>query len=193
MAHVRPALPIALLALVFSACTSPVPAPRQPPGLAAPAVAAPPLAVYFSPNGGATDAIVARLDAARSTVRVLAYSFTSERIADALIAAHRRGVDVQVIVDKSQRRATGSRVHTVATAGVPVFIDSAHAIQHNKVIVVDSATLITGSFNFSQSAETRNAENLLILRDAETAAIYSAEWTRHRGHATAHEAGGENI
>jgi phosphatidylserine/phosphatidylglycerophosphate/cardiolipin synthase-like enzyme len=109
----------------------PSPSPPPPPPPPPPSRSAPQLAsgntVYFSPQGGATDAIVACLDTARSTVRVLAYSFTSERIAAALIAAHRRGEDVQVIVDKSQRRATGSRVHAVSSAGVPVFIDFAHA------------------------------------------------------------------
>jgi phosphatidylserine/phosphatidylglycerophosphate/cardiolipin synthase-like enzyme len=129
--------------------------------------------------------------ATRATIRVLAYAFTSERIADALIAAHRRGVDVQVIVDKSQRHAKGSRVHAVTAAGVPIFVDSAHASQHNKVIIIDTAAIITGSFNFSQSAETRNAENLLIADDAPLARAYADEWTRHREHATAHEAGGE--
>src|ERR1044072_894340 len=64
------------------------------------------LAVYFSPNGGATAAIVQALADARQTVLVQAYSFTSAPIAQALVEAHRRGVQVQVVLDKSNEKAT---------------------------------------------------------------------------------------
>jgi phosphatidylserine/phosphatidylglycerophosphate/cardiolipin synthase-like enzyme len=139
--------------------------------------------VYFSPDGGCTDAIVSALDGAKSTVRVQAYSFTSARIAKALVAAARRGVDVQVILDKSQRGERYSSADFLANAGVPLLIDAAHAIAHDKVMVIDAETVITGSFNFTGAAETRNSENVLILKSVEIAQRYGANWEVHRQHA----------
>lgn len=109
--------------------------------------------VFFSPDGGATAAVVRELDAARSEILVQAYSFTSRPIAKALVEAKKRGVKVEVVLDKSQRREKFSSADFVAHAGIATFIDSAHAIAHNKVIIVDRQTLITGSFNFTWAAE----------------------------------------
>jgi len=119
--------------------------------------------VYFSPDGKPTAAIVAALDRAKTSIRVQAYSFTSDQIASALKRAHGRGVDVQVILDKSQPKQHYTSATFLTNAGIPTFIDSKHAIAHNKIIVIDGNTSITGSFNFSKAAETANAENLLII------------------------------
>ena len=119
---------------------------------------------------------------AKTTVLVQAYSFTSEPIAQALVSAHQRGVHVEVILDKSQRTENDTKASLVVNAGIPVFIDAAHAIAHNKVMVIDGETVITGSFNFTKAAEERNAENLLVLHDTALAAKYSANWQRHRAH-----------
>lgn len=132
--------------------------------------------VYFSPGGGCTDAIVAALAAAKQTVLVQAYSFTSTPIAKALAAAQSRGVVVRVILDKSQRTERYSGADFIAHAGIPVQIDELPAIAHSKVMVIDSAVVITGSFNFTSAAESKNVENLLILRSVELAAAYTANW-----------------
>lgn len=132
--------------------------------------------VYFSPDGGCTAAIVAAIDGAQSTIRVQAYSFTSTPIAKALTTAKARGVDVQVILDKSQRTERYSGADFIAHAGITVLIDEKPAIAHSKVMVIDGSTVITGSFNFTTSAESRNVENLLVLRSAELAATYTANW-----------------
>ena len=131
---------------------------------------APQIAVYFSPHGGCTDAIVKELDAAKESVLVQAYSFTSAPIAKALMEAHKRGVKVQVILDKSQWTEKYSSATFFQNAGIPTFIDDKHAIAHNKVMVIDGRTVITGSFNFTKAAEESNAENLLVIQDADLAA-----------------------
>ena len=141
-----------------------------------------PVEVYFSPKGGCTDAVVAAISAARSEVKVQAYSFTSAPIAGALKAAHDRGVRVLVILDKSQQTERYSSETYLIHAGIPVWIDSIHAISHNKVIVIDGITLVTGSFNFTSSAEERNAENLLVIHDRQMAELYAANWEAHRHH-----------
>jgi phosphatidylserine/phosphatidylglycerophosphate/cardiolipin synthase-like enzyme len=98
-------------------------------------------------------------------VLVQAYSFTSAPIAKALLDAHKRGVQVQVILDKSQRTEKYSSADFLANQGVLTMIDATHAIAHNKVIVIDGETVLTGSFNFTKAAQEKNAENLLIIRD----------------------------
>lgn len=140
---------------------------------------------YFSPNGGCTQAIVDALGASKSSVLVQAYSFTSAPIAKALIEAHKRHVDVQVILDKSQRTERYSGATFLSNEGIPVFIDSAHKIAHNKVMVVDGKTVITGSFNFTKAAEEGNAENLLVISNApDLAQRYTANWKEHLLHST---------
>ena len=142
--------------------------------------------VHFSPSGKPTAAIVETLAEARESVYVMAYSFTSAPIAEALVAAKQRGVTVEVILDRSQPTARGSVIPALQAASIPVYIDRAHAIQHNKIMIIDANTVITGSFNFSNAAETRNAENLLVIRDSRLAAQYKANWDRCRGLAIAY-------
>ena len=139
--------------------------------------------VRFSPHGGCTETIVETLQEARQRVLVQTYSFTSQPIAGALVAAHHRGVRVEAILDKSQRTERHTAAETLIEDGIPVTIDDAHTIAHNKVIVIDGRTVITGSFNFTQAAEERNAENLLVIRDPEVAAEYERNWRAHRAHA----------
>jgi phosphatidylserine/phosphatidylglycerophosphate/cardiolipin synthase-like enzyme len=140
--------------------------------------------VYFSPGGEATTAIRQALDNAKSTVLVQAYSFTSTPIAEALVRAHKRGVNVQVILDKSQKTQKYSSADFLVNSGIPTRIDAAHAIAHNKVIIIDAYVVITGSFNFTKAAEERNAENLLIIRSKELASHYIDNWRLHRSHSS---------
>jgi phosphatidylserine/phosphatidylglycerophosphate/cardiolipin synthase-like enzyme len=138
--------------------------------------------VYFSPQGGCTEAIIKTLDQAKTSVLVQAYSFTSAPIAKAVVDAHKHGIQVKVILDKSQRTEKYSSADFLAHAGVPVSVDAKHKIAHNKVMVIDSSTVITGSFNFTKSAEEDNAENLLIIHSPELAAKYIENWKKHAEH-----------
>lgn len=138
--------------------------------------------VFFSPKGGCTEAVVENLNKATNTVLVQAYSFTSAPIAKALVDAEKRGVKVQVILDKSNRTANYSSADFIQRAGIPTWIDAKHAIAHNKIMVIDSHTILTGSFNFTKAAENNNAENLLVIQDADLAAKYTANWQAHLKH-----------
>ena len=142
--------------------------------------------VCFSPRGGCTQQIVDAIGSAHQTILVQAYSFTSRPIADALIAAHGRGVAVELIADSSQRTERQSLIGRVAEAGIPVRIDAAHAIAHNKVMILDGEIVLTGSFNFTRAAEERNAENLLVIRDRQLAERYTTNWRIHATHAAAY-------
>ena len=138
--------------------------------------------MYFSPNHGATKAVVDALDAAKATVLVQAYSFTSAAIAKALVEAHGRGVEVKVILDRKETGSRYSSADFVAHARIVTLIDGAHAIAHNKVMVIDGLAVITGSFNFTTAAEQRNAENLLVIHDRALAARYTENWYAHAAH-----------
>jgi phosphatidylserine/phosphatidylglycerophosphate/cardiolipin synthase-like enzyme len=138
--------------------------------------------VYFSPKGGATEASIRELNKAKSTILVQAYSFTSAPIAKALVKAHKRGVKVEVILDKSQRTDQYSSATFFFNNGIPVKIDAQHAIAHNKVMIIDGETVITGSFNFTKAAEENNTENLLIIHDKKLAERYTKNWREHAQH-----------
>jgi phosphatidylserine/phosphatidylglycerophosphate/cardiolipin synthase-like enzyme len=138
--------------------------------------------VHFSPKGGCQDAIIREVNAARDSVHVQAYSFTSAPIAKALVDAHKRGVKVEVVIDAGRVTERYSEATFFANQGIPVFADGKHRIAHNKVMVIDGQTVITGSFNFTKAAEEENAENLLVIRSAEVAAKYEKNYQEHRGH-----------
>ena len=140
------------------------------------------LEVYFSPQGGATAAIVRAVDGARISLHVQAYTLTSAPILKAISAAHRRGVLVKVILDQSQLTDKFSALPFLLAAGVPTWIDVAHQIAHNKIMIIDGETVITGSFNFTRSAEYYNAENLLVIRDKALADRYEANFQEQLRH-----------
>ncbi len=96
--------------------------------------------------------------------------------------AEKRGVDVAVILDKSNRTQKYSAADFTAHMGIPTYIDAQHAIAHNKTIIIDRQTVITGSFNFTKGAEEKNAENLLVLRSPGLAKTYLDNWQRHLRH-----------
>jgi phosphatidylserine/phosphatidylglycerophosphate/cardiolipin synthase-like enzyme len=143
----------------------------------------------FTPGSDAAGLIIRTLSAARMEVYVQAFSFTHREIAQALIAAHARGVKVQVVADASQTELIEHNVlPMLARAGIPVVLDAEHASAHNKTMVIDPdgerPVVVTGSFNFTFAAQYRNAENLLVLRgNRELARAYLEDWRRHRMHA----------
>lgn len=143
--------------------------------------------VYFSPHGGCTEAVVDVLNHASNRVLVQAYSFTSKPIAEALVNAKQRGVDVRVILDRSQKSEKYSSADFVAHAGIETKIDDKHAIAHNKIMLIDSETVITGSFNFTTAAEEHNAENLLVIHSAELLRQYQENWNQHDGHSKSYQ------
>lgn len=154
-------------------------------GWALPAARAapPPITVCFSPPqpGGCdpTATVVGSIAAARARIRVQIYALTARPIVAALIAAHRRGVDVRVIVDRSQLTEDQHDARAVArlvAADVPVLVDTVPGLMHDKIMLIDSRAVLTGSFNYTWSAEHKNAENLLVLRDPAVVAAYARNW-----------------
>ena len=133
----------------------------------------------FSPRGGSLKLVLSFIAAAEKSIQVAAYSFTSKPVAEALLAAHKRGVSVRVVADKRGNSGQYSAVTFLANQGLPVRLNGKYAIHHHKFMVIDGRHVQTGSFNYSAAAVNKNAENVLVLRNApEPAARYTAEWQR---------------
>ncbi|MFM9428236.1 phosphatidylserine/phosphatidylglycerophosphate/cardiolipin synthase-like enzyme [Variovorax sp. GrIS 2.14] len=135
--------------------------------------------VGFSPEAGAEALVLKVIGSARQSARLAGYSFTSPNIVRALIEAHKRGVDVKVLVDDRGNRGKASiaAMNLIAGADIPIKVISTYAIHHDKYIVVDSLHTETGSFNYSQAAARSNSENTLVVwNNPKLAAQFTAHW-----------------
>lgn len=133
---------------------------------------------FFSPAGGAEGEVLRLLAAARRSVRFLAYSFTSTPIAEAMVAQARAGLVVQGVVERQNAAGSGSVFGTLRGGGVDVHMDGGCYLLHHKVIIIDDRVVITGSYNFTGSAERTNDENMLVIEDAGLARAYREEFER---------------
>jgi|GEM_PF-1086492 len=130
------------------------------------------IAVFFSPRGGCTDEVIAQISRAVNSIDVAMYSFTSDPIAQALVNAKGRGVIVRVLLDRSQAQSSYSKASFLASCGIQVSLYTHSGKMHNKIAIIDGAVVITGSFNWSNVAEERNQENMLVITDSWVAQIY---------------------
>jgi phosphatidylserine/phosphatidylglycerophosphate/cardiolipin synthase-like enzyme len=131
--------------------------------------------VYFTPTHHCTQEIVRAIEGAQYTLYVQAYFLTSEPILSALLAAKSRQVDVKVMLDKKHPENEAG-IKRMLQSDIPVWIDKSSGIAHNKIMIIDEQQVITGSFNFTASAERRNRENLLIITDRQLAKYYLDNW-----------------
>jgi phosphatidylserine/phosphatidylglycerophosphate/cardiolipin synthase-like enzyme len=135
--------------------------------------------VIFSPSVQAEQAIIRFIQDAQKSVHVAAYAFTSRPIAQALLDARARGLDVRVVVDKSQASGRYSAATFLANHAMFVRVDGEYQLQHQKFVIVDGVSVETGSYNFTASARDRNSENVIIIRNVpELAARYEANWEK---------------
>ena len=136
----------------------------------------PSIDVCFSPEGNCQPIILSLINNANAEILVQSYSFTSQNIANALIRAHQRGIKVKILFDRSQLTARHSQIHKMIKAGIEAFVDPVPGIAHNKVMIIDNDIVLAGSYNWTNAAETRNAENLLIIKDLPTVKFYKRNW-----------------
>ncbi|MEM1561742.1 MAG: phospholipase D-like domain-containing protein [Candidatus Bathyarchaeia archaeon] len=133
------------------------------------------LGIYFSPRGGCARAIINLINSANKSIHVLIYSFTFDSIGYALIDAYRRGVDVKIVFEKNEVKDY-SVYWMLREAGVSVRNDTNPSLMHNKVMIIDSEIVVTGSYNWSVSAEERNDENIIIVRSRKIAEEYERKF-----------------
>lgn len=133
----------------------------------------------FSPQQGAIDLVLRTINSAEKSIRVAAYSFTYPPIAEALVNAHRRGVDVKVVLDGKQREDKHSVFRYLKNNNIETRVNFSYAIMHHKFMIIDHKTLQLGSFNYTKSAEKRNAENVLVIREApDILDAYLRQWQK---------------
>ena len=137
-----------------------------------------PTQVLFASEDGVMDKIIARIQAAQSNIRFLNFSFFHAGLADAMVARSQAGVDVAGVIEKVGSDSQGAQMVTLLCAHVPVRQDGNPAFMHNKVIIIDSRIVITGSLNFSVSADESNDENMIILDNADIAKLYLQDFER---------------
>lgn len=140
--------------------------------------------VCFTPSMQCLPLIEKALREAKKSIYVQAYSLTSKPVANALIVAHQRGVHVEIIADRGQINARYSQVFPLKEAGISVWIDGVQGLQHNKIIIIDESKLICWSYNFSNAAENRNAENLLVISNPKLAQQYLQNWQNRKAQST---------
>jgi len=163
--------------------------------LCLPALAAGPLAatgtveVLFTPWDDAEGALLRVIGQARRTIHIQAYIFSSRNIGWALGEARRRGVRVEMLADMEQvTKNERSLVRTLHDSGIPIWLEVRYANAHNKIMLIDAEdadpVVVTGSYNYTFSAQARNAENLVIMRgNAPLARAYLDNWRRHQAEA----------
>jgi len=142
--------------------------------------------VAFTPGDDVSDLIARRIARARESVRMQAYLFNDRHIAGALFAAMRRGVDVRIVADAAQQASGGLPVLApLHEAGARIYLDADHAAAHDKVVIVDAATVVTGSYNFTRAAQSRNAENVVVISGSRAVADrFVKNFELHRSHST---------
>lgn len=156
---------------------------------AGPLPAAGTVEVLFTPWDDAEGALLRVIGQARQSIHVQAFSFTSRNIGWALGEAKRRGVKVEVLADHKQSvENRNSLIDPLHDSGIPIWFEVRYASAHSKVMIVDgegpAPTVVTGSYNFTYSAQARNSENMLIFRgNVPLARAYLDNWRRHRDEA----------
>ena len=141
--------------------------------------------VGFSPEGSGLQQILKAINSSKKSIHVAAYSFTSKPIAEALLKASKRGVDVKVIADQKSNSGKYSATTYLANNNIPVKLDGNYPIFHHKFMVIDGVNLETGSFNYSAAAANKNAENVLVLWNVpQIAATYDNQWNQLWNEAT---------
>jgi len=133
--------------------------------------------VYFSPKGGCEERLIYWFNKANFSIHILIYSFTLDSVSEALIAAYKRGVEVKIVLEREQLNDY-SEYYKLKNAGIEVKLDSNPALMHDKVAIIDGKIVITGSYNWSSSAETKNNENMIIIKSIELAKIYEEEFQK---------------
>lgn len=138
----------------------------------------------FTPPSGCGELIAKWISRAQKEVLVQAYGLTSQKIIDALIQASKNGCSVRIILDRSNMYDPRSGMHRLMKAGqnIEIKIDKASGIAHNKVMIIDRSSVISGSFNFTKDADKRNVENVILINDVSIAKQYLNNW--HKRYAT---------
>jgi phosphatidylserine/phosphatidylglycerophosphate/cardiolipin synthase-like enzyme len=133
--------------------------------------------IYFCPEEQCKEQIITEISNAKTSIVVAIFSFTDDDLSAALIERHNAGIDVRILMEAGQV-SKYSEQKKLIDAGIPVHMDTNSAYMHNKFIVIDSTTTLTGSVNYSGNGFNENNENLIIITGTGTAQRYITEFDR---------------
>lgn len=137
------------------------------------------LEIYFAPDVDIQKRLLVRINHAKKDIYFLAYAFTNRKLANALIAAHKRGVVVRGVFDEVQNKYQKYSVYSyLKDHGIAVTLDTNHYKMHHKVIIIDQKVVVTGSYNFTKKANSKNAENIMVIKRKDIANRYLQEFEK---------------
>ena len=131
---------------------------------------------FFSPGNNCKNAIIHHIKQAQETVEICVFTISDNEITEQIIATHKKGVSVKIITDDDKINDRGSDIRELYDAGIPVRIDGTKSLMHNKFCLVDKQIIITGSYNWTNSAANRNFENILVNNDFKAVKSYQQEF-----------------
>jgi phosphatidylserine/phosphatidylglycerophosphate/cardiolipin synthase-like enzyme len=138
-----------------------------------------PVANYFSPVDKVVDKLVAQVNGAQHSIKFMMFTFTQKDITNAMIARSKAGVQVEGVIEN--RGASQGSAPVFACAHVPAKLDGNKYTMHHKVVIIDDKTVITGSFNFTETANDANDDNVLIINSPAVATLYNQEFDKVYG------------
>lgn len=133
---------------------------------------------YFSPGETCLNCICLLFRSIRKSADVCVFTITDDRIRNAMVEAHRRGIEIRVISDDDKSEDRGSDVEFLAEAGIPLVVDRTDAHMHHKFAIFDRQVLLTGSYNWTRSAATKNQENIALTEDSRLLKEFQGEFDR---------------
>lgn len=119
--------------------------------------------VAFSPSSKCENLIIKQINNSKYTIDVVVYAINNNNIVNALKKAHQKGVTVRILTDKLQASHKSSKVIDLYNAGLNIRVHSKHKIEHNKFAIFDKNTVLTGSYNWTNAATSRNSENCYLI------------------------------
>jgi phosphatidylserine/phosphatidylglycerophosphate/cardiolipin synthase-like enzyme len=142
------------------------------------------LGIYFPPYEDSHKPIIQLYDGAEKYIHIAIYSLTKDEFAEALIKAHKRGVEVKVLIDKAQAGLQDADDEKLEGEGIEVRRGKKPGLMHNKFAIIDGIIIYTGSYNHTEGATTKNDENYIIIKDGEVAGTFEKQfqklWEKHR-------------
>lgn len=132
--------------------------------------------VYFSPGDACRNVIMRSIEAATQKLNICVFTISDDHIANSLLLAHKKGVQIKIITDNDKSFDVGSDIEQLAGAGIDIRMDSTSNHMHHKFMVSDQGTLLTGSYNWTRSAARYNHENLIVIRQPRVIKSFQQEF-----------------
>ena len=133
---------------------------------------------FFSPGDDCLQAILESINSAEHTLKICVFTISDNRITEAILLAHKRGIDLKLLTDNEKLFDKGSDIRELATKGVTVRIDMSRNHMHHKFAIIDDKAVLTGSYNWTRSAANYNHENILITNNPVITASYCKEFDK---------------